>query len=295
MYQLDPHAAATLREARAPSLSNTAELESPSSLPSVPSSFPFRLYGARAEAIASDYVTADAVQSRIVLSRRRHRPALATGYRPPNNDLEMKLTRLWSESLAIDQVGVDDDFFELGGTSLQAVMLANAMQGALNRSLDALSVFEAPTVRAMARLVDLERESVTTRVRPIVGSGAVREGPLSPAQQRLWFMDQFNPGSVAYNEGRAIWLSGELDVAALAKAFTDLIARHEGLRTTFPMFDGSAVQRVGPPRSCSLPVLGLATDSKASQLDVASRRVGEELARPFDLAAGPLFRAGCFG
>ena len=141
-------------------------------------------------------------------------------------------------------------------------MLANAVQGALKRSLGALSVFEAPTVRTMARLIGLEREPMAAPVRLVAGLGAVREGPLSAAQQRLWFLDQFNPGSVAYNEGRAIRLRGELDVPALAKAFADLIARHEGLRTTFPMHDGSAVQRVEPAQSFSLPILELATGSE---------------------------------
>ena len=289
-YQLDPPAAAILREAPVLAAGNEVEPEAPASLRSAPSFSPFHLYGARADTIASDYATADAVHSRVVSSRRRSRPGLGTEYRPPNGDLEVTLTRLWSESLAIDQAGIDDDFFELGGTSLQAAMLANAVQGALKRSLGALSVFEAPTVRTMARLIGLEREPMAAPVRLVAGLGAVREGPLSAAQQRLWFLDQFNPGSVAYNEGRAIRLRGELDVPTLAKAFADLIARHEGLRTTFPMHDGSAVQRVEPAQSFSLPILELATGSH----DEASRRVGEELARPFDLAAGPLFRAGLF-
>ncbi|MBV9532912.1 MAG: HAD-IIIC family phosphatase, partial [Bradyrhizobium sp.] len=296
VYRLEPHAAALLRGTPALPASNTAraDLESSAPLPSVPSSSLFRLDGAQAEAIASEYVTADAVRSRIVLSRRRRRPALATGYRAPNDDLEAQLTQLWSESLALDRVGVDDDFFELGGTSLQAAMLANTMQGALNRSVDLMSVFEAPTVSDMARLLDREREPGTPPVRAVVGSGEVREGPLSLAQQRLWFLDQFNPGSVVYNEGRAIRLSGELDVAALAKALDALIARHACLRTTFPVFDGRAVQRVEPSQTCSLPVLELAVGSETSRLDEASQRVGKELARPFDLAAGPLFRAGLF-
>ena len=131
-------------------------------------------------------------------------------------------------------------------------------------------------------------------IRAIAAPGKVREGPLSPAQQRLWFLDQFNSGSVVYNEGRAVRLTGVLDHLALEKAFAALIARHECLRTTFPVFDGRAVQRVEPPRPFLLPLVELGTCSETSQLDEASRRVGQELARPFDLTAGPCFRAGLF-
>ena len=264
------------------------------SQPLLSPSSPFRLNGACAEAIASEYATADAIGSGIVVSRERQRPALATEYTPPEGQLEAMLTRLWAELLGIDRVGVDDDFFELGGTSLQAAMLANTMQGALKRPFDSLSVFEAPTVSAMARLLEVERETVASPIRAVAAPGKVREGPLSPAQQRLWFLDQFNSGSVVYNEGRAVRLTGALDGLALEKAFAALIARHECLRTTFPVFDGRAVQRVEPPQPFLLPVVELGICSETLQLDEAGRRVGQELARPFDLTAGPSFRAGLF-
>jgi hypothetical protein len=228
------------------------------------------------------------------LRNQRRRPALATEYTAPKGQLEAMLSRLWGESLGIERVGLDDDFFELGGNSLQAAMLANTMQGALKRPFDSSSVFEAPTVRAMTRLLDLERETGALPIRAVAASGKVREGPLSPAQQRLWFLDQFNSGSVAYNEGRAVRLTGALDGLALEKAFAALIARHECLRTTFPVFDGRAVQRIEPPRPFLLTLVELGVCSEPSQLDEASRRVGQELARPFDLAAGPPFRAGLF-
>jgi len=237
-------------------------------------------------------VTADAIRSGIVVSRRRQRAALATEYAAPNGQLESDAEAIVGESLGIDRVGVDDDFFELGGTSLQAAMLANTMQGALKRPFDSLSVFESSDGQCHGTPARARDGGRTHSDR--CGGGKLREGPLSPAQQRLLVLDQFNSGSVVYNEGRAVRLTGVLDGLALEKAFATLIARHECLRTSFPVFDGRAVQRVEPPQPFCFRwwSSGIAQGLRSSTKPAGAW--DKELARPFDLAAGPPFRAGLF-
>ena len=114
--------------------------------------------------------------------------------------------------------------------------------------------------------------------------------PLSFAQQRLWFLDQFEPGSAVYNVPRILNLEGPLDVAAMEKALTEIVRRHESLRTTFSGAAGDPVQIVGPPFSVSLPVTDLSMLSGPERESAALALAGEGAGMPFDLARGPLFR-----
>jgi amino acid adenylation domain-containing protein len=115
--------------------------------------------------------------------------------------------------------------------------------------------------------------------------------PLSFAQQRLWFLDQLDPGSPLYNMPRQIWTTGALDESALEQALSALVARHEPLRTTFPAVDGQPVQLIAPLTSFRLPLVDLQEIPVPQRESEARRRALQEAHRPFDLARGPLFRA----
>ncbi|HYK22500.1 MAG TPA: condensation domain-containing protein, partial [Pyrinomonadaceae bacterium] len=117
------------------------------------------------------------------------------------------------------------------------------------------------------------------------------EIPLSFAQQRLWFLDQLNTESSAYNMGRALRLTGDLNQAAMEQALTELLRRHESLRTTFAAHDGQARQVIAPPARFQLPVTDLSTQPAAEREATIQQLLQTEAERPFDLARGPLFRA----
>ncbi len=289
--RLDPTRAAE----RIPAEGETAPAPSGAS---APQTFPFALDGATFARAARDLRTPEAIEALLQAARRHPRPPQATPYVAPRNGIEATLARLWSESLALDRVGIDDDFFALGGTSLQAAALVNSMQEALARPFSSVIVYDAPTVAATAALLVAAPAIAGPGVRrseALAAPDGGRTGPLSFSQQRLWFLDQFTPGSVVYNEWRAIRLQGALDVPALRGALEDLIGRHESLRTRFPALDGRAVQRVDPPAPLPLSVIDLAGSSAGAPLDEARNRVAAELARPFALGTGPLFRAGVLG
>ncbi|HLL45812.1 MAG TPA: condensation domain-containing protein, partial [Longimicrobiaceae bacterium] len=122
---------------------------------------------------------------------------------------------------------------------------------------------------------------------------AAREGrlPLSLAQERLWFLDRVEPGSAAYNIPVAWRLEGALDEAALERSLSEIVRRHEALRTVFAEVDGSPVQVIAPFGAFALPVEDLSGLGGADREAAVRRRVGEEARRGFDLSAGPLFRA----
>jgi len=216
----------------------------------------------------------------------------AEAYAAPRSAAESQLANLWSKLLGLEQVGIHDNFFDLGGHSLLATQLVSRVREACGVELPLRAVFENPTITALAARVDEAMSQQTgCRLPPI--TPAPREGPLplSPAQQRLWFICRFSPSQPMYHISGALRLSGRLDENALERSLSAMVARHEALRTTFPMVDGAPVQRISPPAGDRLPVIDIRHLSSEQQEDRIKDLVTEETQRPFDLTEGPLFRS----
>ncbi|HVR95945.1 MAG TPA: amino acid adenylation domain-containing protein, partial [Thermoanaerobaculia bacterium] len=204
--------------------------------------------------------------------------------------VEELLAGIWAEVLRRDRVGVHQDFFALGGHSLLATQVMSRIRGVLGVDLPLRQLFEAPTVAGLAQAARAVRESREgAQAPPIVP--VLRDGdlPLSFAQQRLWFLDQLEPGSTVYNMPLAVRLTGEVEPARLARIFAEIVRRHEALRTTFASRAGKPVQEIASPR-VELPVLDLSQAGAPVAESEALRLAREEALRPFDLARGPLLR-----
>ncbi|MBF6303074.1 non-ribosomal peptide synthetase, partial [Nocardia amamiensis] len=163
-------------------------------------------------------------------------------FRAPSTPIEEIVAEVFADLLGVPRVGVDDDFFELGGNSLVATQVTARLSAALNTDIGVRVLFEAPTVAALAARVESHagtgaRQALTAQVRP-------EYPPLSLAQQRMWFLNRFDADSAANNIPAAVRLDGALDLDALRGAIADVIARHESLRTVYPSRDGVAYQRV---------------------------------------------------
>ncbi|MBV8202667.1 MAG: AMP-binding protein, partial [Acidobacteria bacterium] len=227
----------------------------------------------------------------------------AGGRIAPRTPAEELLAGMWAELLGIgsEQVGVEDDFFRLGGHSLLAVRVAARLRELLGVELS------LPRLLQLSRLADLAREveelgraaggpGGRQRPAPILRlprqAGKVFAAAPSFAQERLWFLDQLEPGSATYNEPRALRLSGALDVAALAGSLAAIRRRHEVLRTRFLARDGGVitVADVAVGARQGLPVVELGALPGARRPAEAERLVAAEARRPFDLARGPLLR-----
>ncbi|HKH47032.1 MAG TPA: amino acid adenylation domain-containing protein [Thermoanaerobaculia bacterium] len=210
----------------------------------------------------------------------------------PSDPVEELLAGIWGEVLGHERVGVHDDFFALGGHSLLATQVASRIRGVLGVELALRSVFEEPTVAGLARVVreGLAGEALVAPPLVRVPRDLAHDLPLSFAQQRLWFIDQLEPGNPGYNIPSVMRLLGELSIPRLAQAFTEVVRRHEVLRTTFASREGRAVLVIHPPAALELPVLDLAALPDEEREARAGRlAVGESL-RPFDLEQGPLLR-----
>ncbi|MCE9671193.1 amino acid adenylation domain-containing protein [Myxococcus stipitatus] len=207
--------------------------------------------------------------------------------------------------LELPHVGVFDSFFDLGGHSLLATQVVSRIQSVLRAELSLQELFDVPTVAGLARRIDLLTargpEVEVLPAEPPPARGVVPDEPfpacervaeLSFAQRRLWFMDQYLPGSPLYNLPVAQRLEGALDVPALERAFQALVRRHQALRTTFHAREGVPLQVIAPPGSLEpvLEVEDLGAFAAPEREARALRIARDEARRPFDLTKGPLLR-----
>ncbi|WP_141753463.1 condensation domain-containing protein, partial [Duganella sp. HH101] len=211
------------------------------------------------------------------------------GYVAPRTAAEEIMAGIWAGVLRLDKVGVHDNFFALGGHSLLATQLVSQIRGAFEIELPLRAVFEAPTVAGLlARMESAQRGLTVTALAPVER----KEGmPLSFAQQRLWFLDQFEPGSAFYNIPAAVRLNGQLDATALQRALNEIVRRHEALRTRFASVDGTPVQVIVPTLELALESTDLSELPHAERDAKAQWLVQDEAQTAFDLATGPLIRA----
>lgn len=172
-------------------------------------------------------------------------------YAPPESESERTLAELWGRLLGVDRVGRNDNFFELGGHSLLAIRLISQVREQCNVELPLVNLFEAPILRDLAtRLEDAQAGSSGPGMPAIVAVGRAEPLPLSFAQQRLWIIDQLEPGNTSYNIPMAVRLTGPLDVEALQRSLNAVLERHEVLRTHFPMLTQSRYRSFRPSPSC---------------------------------------------
>jgi amino acid adenylation domain-containing protein len=211
----------------------------------------------------------------------------------PRSPVEEQVAAIWQELLDVSAVGAHDDFFDLGGHSLLATRVAARLRREFGVELPLRRLFEATTVALLAQEVQALLAGGGTLLEPVTARERVDdEVPASFAQQRLWFLQQLQPESAAYNIAHAVRLQGALDLGALERALSEIVRRHDVLRTTFQAVGGRPVQRVAPPRPLWLSVADLRAVSEDGQALELRRLAREDAQRPFDLTAGPLFRAG---
>jgi amino acid adenylation domain-containing protein len=215
------------------------------------------------------------------------------GFIAPDEPLEARLAEIWAAVLGVERAGIHDDFFALGGDSVLAVQLLSQIRQVLQVELSLLTFLEAPTIAAMISHIVSPRQMMAAAppspsIQPRYGN---QELPLSYAQQRLWFLEELEPGNRAYILPKFLCLTGHLDVAAFEQSLNEIVRRHGALRTTFAAVDGRPFQVISPYQPLHLPVVDLAGLPEAERSAQAQHLASEESQRPFDLRRGPLLRA----
>ncbi|MET0646493.1 MAG: amino acid adenylation domain-containing protein [Pyrinomonadaceae bacterium] len=206
--------------------------------------------------------------------------------------VEELMCGIWEEVLGVGRVGMEENFFELGGHSLLATRIVSRVREAFGVELPVREIFQTPTVAELSRRIESARGAGKSLHAPPLTKVSRDKPPVSSfAQERLWFLEQLEPGNSFYNVTTAVRLHGRLDVAALERALVEVVRRHETLRTTFESVDGQPVQVIASEPVLRVELEDLSGAGDEAEVEAAvRRRTTEEAVRPLDLARGPLFR-----
>jgi len=201
-------------------------------------------------------------------------------YVAPRNRVETKLTEIWANILGLDttRIGIDDNFFHLGGHSLKAALMVSRIHKELNVKMKLPTIFKTSTIRGLASYIE---KSVRENYVAIEPAEKRQYYPLSSVQKRLYVMQQLDPGSTTYNVPSIMILSGFLRRQQFTKALDAMIQRHEILRTSFELVNGEPVQRINDAVNFELNHFAV-LDGEVPAID--------SFIRPFDLSQAPLLR-----
>ena len=250
---------------------------------------------------------------------------LASGhdYVAPCTATERTLAEIWQEVLSCPRVGVQENFFDLGGHSLRAVQVVSRIRKCFQTELPVRVIFESPTIAELAAVVDrtettpdmlplppslprqteardkaalLATPTLAARNFPLLETQApgATVFPASFSQEQLWSIEELEPVHEIYNLAIAVWLRGPLKASVLAASLNGLIRRHESLRTTFEMRDGVLLQVVVAQLAIPMPEANLEPLPEMEREAEARRLMVAEGLEPFDLRRGPLLRARLF-
>ena len=200
-------------------------------------------------------------------------------YKAPTNAVEKKLAAIWAELLGLEQgkISSEDDFFQLGGHSLKAALLVMEIYKTFNVRITLTEIFVMPSVKELARRIDAAVP--VDNYEPVNKVEKKEFYPLSSAQERLYVLQQVDPGAAAYNMPFIYTAVGVPDLQRLEKAFKEMIHRHESFRTSFVTVAGFPMQRIYEPEEIEFKIQFF--DALSSVLSL-----------PFDLSRAPLLRAG---
>ncbi|NER29540.1 MAG: amino acid adenylation domain-containing protein, partial [Symploca sp. SIO1C4] len=213
-------------------------------------------------------------------------------YVAPCTPTEEMLAQIWGQVLKIEQVGINDNFFSLGGHSLLATQLVSRIRNTFRLELPLRSLFNSPTVAELANLIgQLQQQNLGVTFPPLLARANDTKLPLSYSQQRLWFLDQFQPNSALYNIPIALRLVGTLNITVLEQSLQAIIKRHEVLRTNLISVDGQATQIIHPEISWTLSVVELTNLSTKEQEATAQQLAQQQAIQPFELEKKSLIKA----
>lgn len=202
----------------------------------------------------------------------------------PATDTERRLAQLWTRALGVGAANATDNFFDLGGDSLRAARVVGLVRDAFGCELPLRAIFDTANLAELAAAIDAAAGNA------LPATSAVVDRPLSSGQRALWFLHRLAPTSAAYNIAFTARILSAVDVGALRRAFQQLVDRHAALRSSFPDVRGEPRQHVDP----QVPVPFEVDDVGGWTEDRILAAVAAEIARPFDLAMGPMLRVRLF-
>ncbi len=212
-------------------------------------------------------------------------------YVPPRTPGEEIIANIFASVLSVQNIGIHDNFFELGGHSLLATQLISRLRVAFEVEIELRAVFSSPTVAQLEQILTQLRTTNSGLSLPTIQPRTQRQQlPLSFAQERLWFLNQLEGSSATYNMPGAIRVTGKLDINALQQALSEIVRRHEVLRTSFPTVNGTPIQVIHPEATMNISVVDLQQLEATERESVLHQQAQLAAITPFDLETAPLIR-----
>ncbi|MEH2390263.1 MAG: amino acid adenylation domain-containing protein [Nostoc sp.] len=210
-------------------------------------------------------------------------------YIAPQTSLEHEIAQILQELLGIQYIGIEDNFFKIGAHSLVIAQLVARINKTLEINATLKDVFDNPTIASLASKIETSpfQETAHSPI-PVVSRDSYI--PLTFQQEQVWFLHKLVPNNVAYNAQFTIQFQGELDKEILEKSLSEIIKRHEILRTTFPEVNAEAVQSIHSPWEAQILTIDLRDLPEQQRAERAEELIKQELAKPFDYTRLPLIR-----
>ena len=227
------------------------------------------------------------------IEAQRQERSVSNEYVEPRTLEERKLAEIWASLLRVDRIGAFDNFFQLGGHSLLATQMLARVRKSFGVELPLRTAFDEPVLAALA-LKLASSEKGTDKRSEITRHTLPDRIPLSFAQQRLWFLQQLDPGSPVYNVAELLQLDGDLDLSILSRSINEIVRRHESLRTQFRTEDDQPVQHVLPELNIDVRSVDLRDVDAHERVATAEALAVKARLAPFDLGKGPLLRVSLF-
>ncbi|MCP5047212.1 MAG: amino acid adenylation domain-containing protein [bacterium] len=215
-------------------------------------------------------------------------------YSAPMDEVELKLTKIWSEVLGIDKktISRESDFFRIGGHSLNATVLISKIHQLFEVKIPLSEVFTSPTIRELAQSVRQTEEEEYFSINAVESREYYE---LSSAQKRLYILHRMEPGDTGYNMPVTLTLEGDVSLEKLEQVFIKLINRHESFRTSFLMLKGRSIQKIHDKVEFAIQYYDFGTAPSApdsTSLNDTANEIIQHFIRPFDLSRAPLIRVG---
>ncbi|MDJ0717356.1 MAG: amino acid adenylation domain-containing protein, partial [Prochloraceae cyanobacterium] len=216
-------------------------------------------------------------------------------YSAPRTPSEEIIANIFASVLGLHKVGIHDNFFELGGHSLLATQLISRLKETWDIEIPIKAVFESPTAAHLEqKLIQLRTKENKLNLPPIRSRTHREKLPLSWAQERLWFLNQLERSTATYNMPGAIRIEGNLDINALQQALSEIVRRHEILRTSFETFNGKPIQVIDPKATIKINLVDLQQIEATERETVLHQQTQIEANTPFNLEIAPLIRCSLF-
>lgn len=203
----------------------------------------------------------------------------------PRTETERKLASIWQTLLKVEEIGIDDSFFELGGDSLKGARLISYLQKEMNAEVPLREVFQKPTIREIAKLISQSEGIVVSEIAQVEQKIYY---DVSTAQRRMYVLNKLEKDNITYNTPLILNIEGEFDQDKLKTVLAKLVDRHDSFRTSFEMKDGKVLQKINNHIAINISYSEL-TDSKESKKKQIREYISKFI-KPFDLSRAPLFR-----